>query len=76
MATASPIPACLNPELLNEQQAGAYIGISPGTLSVWRSVNRYGIPYIKVGHRVRYRKSDLDAWLESRTVIPPEVATL
>ena len=26
-----------------------------------------GIPFIKVGRLVRYRRSDLEAWLESRT---------
>ncbi len=27
-----------------------------------------GIPFIKVGRLVRYRRSDLEAWLESRTL--------
>ncbi len=54
-------------ELLNTEHAAALICVSHGTLSVWRSTGRYGIPFIKIGRKVRYRKSDLLAWLESRT---------
>ncbi len=53
--------------LLPPPEAAAYIGVSENTLSVWRCVGRYAIPFIKVGRLVRYRVSDLDAWLESRT---------
>lgn len=48
-------------------KAATYIGVTEGTLSVWRCNKRYEIPYIKVGRLVRYRKSALDAWLLSRT---------
>lgn len=53
--------------LLDEKKAAEVLGLSPGTLSVWRSTGRYKVPFIKVGHLVRYRLADLDAWLESRT---------
>jgi predicted DNA-binding transcriptional regulator AlpA len=54
-------------ELLDEKAAAQHIGSTPGTMSVWRSTGRYNLPFIKVGRNVRYRKSDLDAWLEKRT---------
>jgi len=55
-------------DLLDETKAAAVLGdVKPGTLSVWRSTGRYKIPYIKIGRRVRYRRGDLLAWLESRT---------
>jgi len=53
--------------LLSPIEAARYIGATENTLSVWRCVGRYAIPFIKVGRLVRYRVSDLDAWLESRT---------
>lgn len=53
--------------LLDEKQAAEVLTVEPGTLSVWRSTGRYKIPFVKVGRRVRYRRSDLLAWLESRT---------
>ena len=53
--------------LFTPSEAATYIGVTENTLSVWRCVGRYAIPFIKVGRLVRYRVSDLDAWLESRT---------
>lgn len=54
-------------DLLDETEAAQYLTLAPSTLSVWRSTGRYSIPFLKLGHRVRYRRGDLDAWLESRT---------
>ena len=53
-------------ELLDEKQAAEHLTVSPGTLSVWRSTGRYNLPFVKVGRMVRYRLTDLDAWLEAR----------
>jgi len=53
--------------MLDEAQAAKHLDVSPGTLSVWRSTGRYQLPYLKVGRKVRYRLSDLDEWLETRT---------
>lgn len=61
-------------ELLDNDPAANYIGIKGGTLEVWRSTKRHQIPYIKVGRLVKYRKSDLDAWLTSRTVDAEQAA--
>lgn len=52
----------------NSDEAAQYLGLSPGTLPVWRCNGRHAIPFIRVGRAIRYRKSDLDRWLESRTV--------
>lgn len=54
-------------ELLDEYQAAIAIDVTPGTLSVWRSTGRYKLPFIKVGRKVRYRRTDLEAWLKART---------
>jgi excisionase family DNA binding protein len=56
-----------NHDLLTEKEAANFLNVAPGTLSVWRSVGRYAVPFLKVGSKVRYRRSDLEAWLESRT---------
>lgn len=53
--------------LLNEVQAAEILDTSVGTLQVWRSTGRYKIPFIKIGRNVRYKRSDLEAWIESRT---------
>jgi excisionase family DNA binding protein len=54
--------------LLDADQAAAYLSVEPATLAIWRSTKRYPLRYIKVGRHVRYRKSDLDAFLDKRTV--------
>ena len=54
-------------ELLSEQEAAEVLDVSPGTLSVWRSTGRYQLKFLKIGRKVRYRRSDLLAWLAART---------
>lgn len=57
-----------NADLLTNDQAAEYIGVTPRTLEVWRCTKRHQIPYIKVGRLVKYRKSALDTFLEQRTI--------
>jgi len=56
------------PELLNNSQAADYLGVSPGTLTVWRCTKRYPLAYVKVGRKVLYDVADLSAFLESRKI--------
>lgn len=53
-------------KLLTNDQAAALLGLSPETLPVWRVRGR-GPQHIKVGRLVRYRESDLQAWLDAQT---------
>ncbi|MEQ6902026.1 helix-turn-helix domain-containing protein [Nocardioides sp. YIM 152588] len=52
--------------LLNTDEACAHLGVPKATLLTWR-VRRpgYGPRAIKVGGRLKYRRSELDRWLES-----------
>ena len=68
MATQTTNPNQPKDEILGNNDAAEYIGVTPRTLEVWRCTKRYQIPFIKVGRLVKYRKSALDAFLESRTV--------
>lgn len=57
--------------LLNDTQAAIVLGLTnPKTLAVWRSTQRYDIPYVKYGRIVRYRLKDLRAFLDSSVVSP------
>lgn len=56
-----------NDRLLSPEEAAGYLGVVENTLSVWRSTGRYNLPYIKVGRLVRYRLSDLQAFLARHT---------
>ena len=52
----------MNEELLNTKQAAFYCGVSQSFLANKRVYG--GGPYfLKIGNKVSYRKSDLDAWL-------------
>lgn len=56
--------------LMNCEETAKYMGgISTQTLALWRQNKSHpDLKYIKIGRQVRYRKSDVDAWLESQTV--------
>lgn len=58
--------------LMNREEAAKYLGITPGTLAVWDCTKRYDLGTIKVGWRlVRYRRSDLDRFLEEWKPLRP-----
>ena len=44
-----------------------YTGIPATTLAQWRYLKK-GPSFIKSGRMVRYRKEDVDAWLDACTV--------
>lgn len=51
---------------LTPSEAANYLGVTPATLSVWRSTGRHNLPFVKVGHLVYYLRSDIDDWIFSR----------
>ena len=61
-----------NENALNERQAARYLGVSAGTLRLWRSENR-SPRYFRAGKLIRFRRADLDAWIEARLSTPQAV---
>lgn len=55
----------LNDKLLTTEQAAQMLGTSVSFLAKSRLNARPGIPYVKVGAAVRYRRSDLEAFIAS-----------
>jgi excisionase family DNA binding protein len=53
-------------DLISPLEASLLLGVSVDTLSVWRCTGRYNLPFVKVGRLVKYRKKDIDTWLENR----------
>ena len=51
-------------EYLTTADLAAEVHRPPSTIRYWRHIG-YGPPGIKVGRGVLYRRSDVDAWLES-----------
>lgn len=54
--------------LLTEKEAAEYLNLAAHTLCMWRCTQRIAVPHIRMGRSVRYRKADLEKWLESQTV--------
>jgi len=55
----------LLPALLTPEQAASYLQVPSSTLSVWRSTGRVALPYLKLGGHVRYRREDIERFLEA-----------
>ena len=51
-------------DLMFPGQVAKVLGVSENTLAVWRSSKRYPLRYIKIGNRVRYKASDVRAFIE------------
>ncbi len=52
--------------LLTKEDVSEILGVTVGTLAVWRATKRYKLPYVKSGRLVRYRDSDVQAFIASR----------
>lgn len=49
-----------------ERDAGRYVGVSASVMRLWRSHGK-GPRYFRAGDKlVRYRRGDLDLWIEQR----------
>ena len=55
-----------NEPLLDRKTAAKYLNVAPGTLAVWDCTKRYDLKPIKIGRAVRYRRADLDKFIEQR----------
>jgi hypothetical protein len=67
----SQISDARNDTKFRPPEAAPYIGTTPGTLAQWRYLGK-GPKYLRLpGSRtILYRKTDLDAWLDSGEVAP------
>ena len=50
--------------LLPQKDTAAMLGVEESTLVGWRYHKRYNLPYIKIGKLIRYRKSDVLAFID------------
>ena len=52
-----------HPPQMNTKDAAKYLGLSHHTLNQWRHQGR-GPLFVRLGRAIRYRKADLDDYLE------------
>jgi excisionase family DNA binding protein len=56
--------------LLTVQQLADLLQYSRHTVYVWMCKSQLPIPYYKFPRGVRFKRSDVDEWIESRKVMP------
>nr|EDZ38383.1 MAG: Hypothetical protein CGL2_10305005 [Leptospirillum sp. Group II '5-way CG'] len=56
-------------KLLSNSEAAEFLGMSPDTLPRWRWAG-IGPVYLRVGRSIKYRRADLEAFLNESRVNP------
>lgn len=67
--TAAPAKA---DELMSVEELAAYLGVSKD--GIYRKTAGNEIPFVKVGRLVKFRRSEVDRWLSTRSV--PDITSL
>ena len=62
--------------LMTRKEVAAYLGVQPGTLARWKWAGADAPPCIKIGKSVRYRQSDVEAWLWKRAGVSEAAITM
>jgi hypothetical protein len=52
------------PEMMTEHEVAAFLKVSVASVRRWRLL-RTGPTFVKIGSAVRYRRKDLEGWLDS-----------
>ena len=52
-------------DLIKPNAAAKILGVSVGTLAVWRCTGRYPLLFVKIGRNVMYRQGDIDSFIQS-----------
>ena len=60
--------------LLSTFETADYLGVPRQTLAMWRS-HATGPVFIRVGRHIKYRRTDLDAWIDTCAVHPEQPRT-
>ena len=53
-----------NDPLFSRKEAADYLGINVRTLANWKCNKRYSLPTTKIGRLVKYKQSDLEAFIQ------------
>lgn len=54
--------------LTDTEGASSLLAVPTATLVKWRSTGEVRIPYVRIGRQIKYRTSDLKAFIETSTV--------
>lgn len=63
----------MSTRFLTTEEAAAILGISPMTLTTWRSRQvPYGPAFVRMGRAVRYERDEIERFIEAARVNPAE----
>ena len=51
-------------KLMTRKEAAEFLGVKEATLAFWYCMGRYNLPVVKIGRLAKYKKSDLEAFIE------------
>lgn len=51
--------------LLTPREAAEVLRLKPNTLATWRCTQPERLPFVKLGHRIRYRQRDVAQLIEA-----------
>ena len=54
--------------LWTPDETAQFLGVTVGTLQVWRTTRRYPLPYLKIGRKVMYDPNEVELFTQSRTI--------
>lgn len=60
-------------EYLNPNEVNQEFGFSVSTLAKWRMINKH-LAFVKIGKYIKYKRADIEAFLNSNIVNVDEVA--
>lgn len=66
MITDKKYPSILQDRLVDRPEAASLIGLKEQTLALW-AMSGKNLPVVKLGRRVKYRLSDIEAFVERST---------
>ena len=49
---------------MSPEEVARCLDVTVETLAVWRCTKRYPLPWYKIGRKVFYRRSDVEAYIE------------
>ena len=64
------MPSTDESELVTTREAAKILSCSPGTLAFWRWQGELDLPFVRVGHAIRYHRGDLEEFIRRRRVRP------
>lgn len=59
--------------LLTRGETARILGLKEGTLAVWASRGDYRLPFVRLGRAVRYRRCDVEEFIERNRFASDEV---